>query len=59
MHVSFDPAPLFRSARSVHNCSLPYTAEATKFSETSIVLLAFFLRLRKDIVCTLICCIFG
>ena len=40
MHVSFDPL-LFRSARSVHICTLPYTAEATKFSETSIVLLAF------------------
>ena len=41
MHVSFDPALLSQSGRSVHTCTLPYTAEATKFSETSAVLLAF------------------
>lgn len=41
MHVSFDPAVLFRSARSAHTSTLPYTAEAPKFSETSMVLLAF------------------
>lgn len=54
MHVSFDPL-LFRI---VHTCTLPYNAQATKLSETSIVLLAFVFK-AKDIVCTLICCIFG